>query len=66
MLHGCVLKRLALVLLVLLAAAGTFAWWQTGRIEVQQISEELYVLTGIGGNVGVLTTPEGVAVVDTP
>jgi glyoxylase-like metal-dependent hydrolase (beta-lactamase superfamily II) len=60
-----VLKRLALVLVVLLAVAGTFVWWQTGRIDVQQIGPDLYVLTGLGGNVGVLTTDEGVVVVDT-
>lgn len=33
-------------------------------LEIQKLKEDLYVITGAGGNVGVRVTPEGVIVID--
>ena len=53
------------VLLVLLMAAGTYIYIQANALETEQVSEDLYVIYGMGGNVGVLRTGEGAIVVDT-
>jgi len=60
-----VLKRLGLTLLLVVLAIAGWAWYRIGRIDVQQIAKDIYVMTGVGGNVGVLVTSEGVVVVDT-
>src|SRR5258705_1939271 len=59
------LRRLALTVVVVGAVAGGWAWWRVGHIDVQQLSPDLYLLTGVGGNCTVLVTTEGVVVVDT-
>ena len=59
------LKRVLGVVLLIVAAAGGFVWYRLGRVDVERVREDLYMLTGIGGNVGVLVTGEGVVVVDT-
>jgi cyclase len=58
-------SRLALVALVAVLAIGTALYWYVGRIGIHPVAERLYMLTGVGGNVGVLVTAEGVVVVDT-
>lgn len=65
MLHGRVLRRISFALLLLVIVLGGWAWWRIDRIDVVQVKPGLYVFTGVGGNVGVLVTPEGVVVVDT-
>jgi glyoxylase-like metal-dependent hydrolase (beta-lactamase superfamily II) len=59
------IRRVLFVIFVLGGVVGAFAWWRIGRIDVEQVAPDLYMLTGIGGNVGVLVTNEGVVVVDT-
>ena len=51
--------------LVLLVAAGAYIYIQAHALETEQVSEDLYVIYGMGGNVGVLRTGEGAVVVDT-
>jgi cyclase len=62
---GRVLGRLAAVVLAVVLVVVAWAWYRIGVIHVQQITRDVYVLTGIGGNVGVLLTREGAIVVDT-
>jgi glyoxylase-like metal-dependent hydrolase (beta-lactamase superfamily II) len=52
-----------LVLAVTLIAGAL--WWVVGRLDHVQLTDAVHVYTGIGGNVGVLVTGEGVVVVDT-
>src|SRR6266404_68587 len=62
------LRKLGIVLGVIVGLAAVvvaWAWWTTGRIAVQRVTNNVYMLTGVGGNVGVLVTNEGVVVVDT-
>ncbi|MBI1816817.1 MAG: MBL fold metallo-hydrolase [Deltaproteobacteria bacterium] len=53
----------ALLSVVLVVVA--WAWWTVGQIAVQRVTDDLYMMTGVGGNVGVLVTGNGVVVVDT-
>ncbi len=53
------------ILFGVLAIVAGWAWWVVGRIAVQRVTDDLYMMTGVGGNVGVLVTGEGVVVVDT-
>lgn len=42
-----------------------FGWdFESGEIETQKVGENLYVLFGIGGNIGVSVGPDGVLIVD--
>ncbi|MDZ7684922.1 MAG: MBL fold metallo-hydrolase [Gammaproteobacteria bacterium] len=56
-------------LLVVVGAAGLILGgliFRTAyRLDVEQLSDDLYVLYGAGGNVGVLATGEGTVIVDT-
>lgn len=56
-----ILIGLALVATIVLATA----WYLTGRLEETVLTENVRMLAGIGGNVGVLVTPDGAVVVDT-
>jgi cyclase len=59
------LRRILLgVLLVVVLAAGAI-YYRLGQLERIDLTPHVHVFTGIGGNVGVLDTPDGVAVVDT-
>lgn len=51
--------------MVLVVVAGVAAWWLTGRIVIEPVTDRISMFRGIGGNVGVLVTGEGVVVVDT-
>ena len=42
-----------------------WGWQRVGHIDLERVRDDLWVLTGIGGNVGVLVTDEGPVVVDT-
>ena len=62
------MKRWQVVLLVLLSvvvAFGGYVYLQVRSIDVEQLSEDLYVLRGLGGNTAVLRTAAGTVVVDT-
>jgi len=54
----------ALVLLSIVLT-GSFLYSQARTIEVEQLTEDLYVLRGFGGNVAVLRTSAGAVIVDT-
>jgi glyoxylase-like metal-dependent hydrolase (beta-lactamase superfamily II) len=59
------LGRALLAVVAIVAVAAGWLWWRLGRIDVERIGDGLYVVTGVGGNVGVLVTEAGVVVVDT-
>lgn len=58
--------QLALSALGLLLLVGAGALYATLRhLEVEQITDDAYMIRGLGGNVGVLRTDEGTVIVDT-
>jgi glyoxylase-like metal-dependent hydrolase (beta-lactamase superfamily II) len=59
------MRRFLLGLLVVFALGGGALWWRIGELDHVQLTDAVHVYSGVGGNVGVLVTPEGVAVVDT-
>lgn len=54
-----------LTILILLTAAGVYLYAQVRSVAVEQLSEDLWVLRGLGGNTAVLRTDAGAVVVDT-
>ncbi len=56
---------LIISILVIFAVAGGFIFSQVRSLEIQQITEDLSVIYGLGGNVAVLNTDEGTVIVDT-
>jgi glyoxylase-like metal-dependent hydrolase (beta-lactamase superfamily II) len=52
------------VLLALGVVGAVVVWWRVGAVDVETVTAGLYLLTGIGGNVTVLVTDAGAAVVD--
>ncbi|XOV85187.1 MAG: MBL fold metallo-hydrolase [bacterium] len=54
----------AIVVLVLLAA-GAYLYTQIRALDVEQLTDDLWVLRGLGGNTAVLKTRAGTVVVDT-
>ncbi len=59
------LLRMAAALLVLLVGGGLYLYRYIGALNTQQLTNDVYLLTGLGGNVAVLRTAEGAVVVDT-
>jgi len=59
-----VLARLGIGLAAAAVAVGGWAWWLLGHVAVQPVTKDVYLLTGVGGNVAVLVTGAGVVVVD--
>ena len=59
------MRRAVLWLLALVAVLGGATWWVLGDLDDTLVTNDVHMLSGVGGNVGVLLTPEGVAVVDT-
>jgi cyclase len=59
------MRRFLLILVVALCAIGALGWWTVGDLDHTQLTDAVHMYAGIGGNVGVLVTNEGVAVVDT-
>ena len=59
------LLRILAVLAIVLPAGGAWVWYSVRSIEMQIISDDVAILTGMGGNVGVLKTSVGPVVVDT-
>jgi len=58
------LGRIALVLVGLLAVGTIYAYQQVTSIEVERVTDDVHVLHGLGGNVGVLATERGAVIVD--
>ncbi len=58
------LKALLLVL-VLVIIAGLFIFSQVRALTVEQITDDVHVISGLGGNVGVLKTDKGTVIIDT-
>ena len=54
-----------LALLVLTAVLGGYVYLKARTIEVERLTDDLYVLRGFGGNTAVLRTDVGAVVVDT-
>jgi glyoxylase-like metal-dependent hydrolase (beta-lactamase superfamily II) len=59
-----VLGRIGLVLIGLLAIAGIYAYQQVNSLESERVTDDVSVLFGLGGNVGVLATSRGAVIVD--
>jgi glyoxylase-like metal-dependent hydrolase (beta-lactamase superfamily II) len=59
-----VLGRIALALIGLLAIAGIYAYQQVTSIQSERVTDDVSVLYGLGGNVGVLATSRGAVIVD--
>lgn len=59
------MRRFLVWVVVVVALLGGALWWVVGRLDHIQLTDAVHVFTGVGGNVGVLVTSEGVAVVDT-
>ena len=58
--------RIVIALVVLLCAAvGGFVFYGLWNIKVEQVTDDLYVLSGLGGNTAVLRTNAGSVIVDT-
>jgi glyoxylase-like metal-dependent hydrolase (beta-lactamase superfamily II) len=57
--------KVVLVIVVLLAVLGVYVFSQLRSLTVEQLTEDAYVIYGLGGNVGVLDTDEGTVIVDT-
>jgi hypothetical protein len=57
--------RALLALRLLAAGVGSRAWWKVGDIGVERLTHDVYVLSGIGGNVGAVVPSAGIVVVDT-
>ena len=56
------------VLLILAFTATAFAgvvFYQIHSLKVEQVTDDLHVAFGLGGNVGILRTGEGTVIVDT-
>ncbi len=52
-------------LLAVVALLGAGAWFLVGDLDHVQMTTDVHMYSGVGGNVGVLVTPEGAVVVDT-
>ncbi len=59
------LVRVVLAIVVVVLVVGGYAFTQIRSLETEQITEDLYLLKGMGGNVGVLRTADGTVIVDT-
>ncbi|MCH8257928.1 MAG: hypothetical protein IIA75_08530, partial [Proteobacteria bacterium] len=55
---------LVVSIVVVVVAFGAYVFLQVRSLEVRQITNDLYVIYGLGGNVAVLDTDEGTVIVD--
>jgi Metallo-beta-lactamase superfamily len=60
-----IVVRTLLVLLVVAAGIAIYGYQQTTRIDSERVTDDVSVLFGMGGNVGVLRTERGSVIVDT-
>ena len=54
-----------LILVILVAIVTGYLWWQIRSLEIEHLSDDLFVLRGLGGNTAVLRTDAGLIIVDT-
>jgi cyclase len=63
------MKRIAawagIALLALVAGGAVYVYQQISSLQVERVTDDVHVIYGLGGNVGVLRTDEGAVVVDT-
>lgn len=59
-----VLGRIALVLVGLLAIGAIYVYQRVTSLEVERVTDDVHVIYGLGGNVGVLATERGAVIVD--
>jgi glyoxylase-like metal-dependent hydrolase (beta-lactamase superfamily II) len=59
------LVRIALVLVVLFGTLAIAAYQKVGALESERVTDDVHVIFGLGGNVGVLATGRGAVIVDT-
>ena len=57
--------KIVLVVLGLIVAAGLYVFSEAHRLRTEQVTQDVYVIFGLGGNVGVLRTDAGTVIVDT-
>lgn len=60
-----ILKIVLLSLLAIISTLGVYVYWQVSGLKVEQVTPDLHVIYGLGGNVGVLKTGSGAVVIDT-
>lgn len=53
------------VVLIVVMGAGAYLYIQVRALDVEQLSDDLWVLRGMGGNAAILRTKEGNVIVDT-
>jgi cyclase len=58
------LGRVALIGIALLGVGVIYAYRQVTSLEVERVTDDVHVLFGVGGNVGVLATERGAVIVD--
>ena len=58
------LGRLALIAIALLGVGAIYAYRQVATIDAERVTDDVHVLFGLGGNVGVLATERGAVIVD--
>ncbi len=58
-------QAIVLFLVALLLILGGYLFLQVRSLAVERLSDDLYVLRGLGGNVAVLRTDDGAVIVDT-
>jgi cyclase len=59
------MRRFLLVLAGIVGTVAAAAWWTVGDLQHTQLTDDVHMYAGIGGNVGVLVSRDGVVVVDT-
>jgi glyoxylase-like metal-dependent hydrolase (beta-lactamase superfamily II) len=59
------LVRIALILVVLIGSLAIYAYQKVGSLDAERVTDDVNVIFGLGGNVGVLATERGAVVVDT-
>jgi len=57
--------KVILVIAALLVALGLYLFSQVRNLSVEQLTDDVWVIYGLGGNVGVLKTYDGAVIVDT-
>ncbi|HSJ95643.1 MAG TPA: MBL fold metallo-hydrolase [Myxococcota bacterium] len=60
-----VIGRVLIVLLLVAAAGGLWVYRQLGTLRTDAVGDDVWMLSGLGSNVGVLRSTGGAAVVDT-
>jgi glyoxylase-like metal-dependent hydrolase (beta-lactamase superfamily II) len=60
-----ILGGIALTVVLVLAALAIYVYGQVSSLEVAEVTDDVHVIHGLGGNVGILRTDAGSVVVDT-